>query len=198
MVALLFPGQGSQFVGMGRDLAEASSTARRTFEEADDILGISLSRLCWDGPESELTLTRNAQPALLVHSIAAWRTLVEAGDLDPAAVQLAAGHSLGEFSAYVAAGALSFEDGLRTVRLRGELMYETAHGRTGAMAAVLGLDEAAVEQVCREASGPDGECVPANYNSPAQIVVSGDEAAVERATALARQAGAKKSLRLNV
>ena len=194
MVGLLFPGQGSQFVGMGRDLADASEAARHTFEEADDALDFALSRVCWEGPEDELTATRNAQPAILVHSIAAFRAL--GGELD--AVALAAGHSLGEFSAYVAAGALSFRDGVRTVRRRGELMFEGGRARPGAMAAVLGLDDAALEQVCRDASGPDGECVPANYNAPGQIVISGDVAAVERATALAKEAGAKRALPLNV
>lgn len=194
MVGLLFPGQGSQFVGMGRDLADASEAARRTFEEADDALDFALSRLCWEGPEDELTATKNAQPAILVHSIAAYRVLEgELGD-----VALAAGHSLGEFSAYVAAGALSFADGVRTVRRRGELMFEGGTARPGTMAAVLGLDDADVERVCREASGADGECVPANYNSPGQIVISGDVAAIERATVLAKDAGAKRALKLNV
>jgi [acyl-carrier-protein] S-malonyltransferase len=191
---LLFPGQGSQFVGMGRDLAAASEAARHTFEEADEVLGFPLSRLCWEGPEDELTATRNAQPAILVHSTAAHRALGDA--LGP--VALAAGHSLGEFSAYVAAGALSFADGVRTVRRRGELMFETGGLRPGTMAAVLGLEDADVERVCREASGADGECVPANYNSPGQIVISGDVAAIDRATVLAKDAGAKRALKLNV
>lgn len=194
MVGLLFPGQGSQFVGMGRDLADASDAARRTFEEADDALDFALSRLCWQGPEDELTATKNAQPAILVHSIAAYRAL--AGELGD--VALAAGHSLGEFSAYVAAGALTFADGVRTVRRRGELMFAGGTARPGTMAAVLGLDDADVERVCREASGADGECVPANYNSPGQIVISGDVAAIERATVLAKDAGAKRALKLNV
>ncbi len=194
MVALLFPGQGSQFVGMGRDLAEASDAARRTFEEADDVLGYALSRLCWEGPEDELTATKNAQPAILVHSIAAYRAAGEQlGD-----VALAAGHSLGEFSAYVAAGALSFADGVRTVRRRGELMFEGGTTRPGTMAAVLGLEDADAERVCRDASSGDSVCVPANYNSPGQIVISGDVDAVERAMALAKDAGAKRTLRLNV
>lgn len=183
---------------MGRDLADASSIARQTFEEADDILGFALTRLAWEGPEAELTATRNAQPALLTHSIAAWRALTEAGELDVASVGCAAGHSLGEFSAYVAADALSFEDGLRTVRVRGELMYGAGDARAGAMAALLGLDEDQVAAVCREATGAGGECVPANYNSPVQIVISGDTAAVERAMTLAKQAGARRSIRLNV
>ncbi len=194
VVGLLFPGQGSQFVGMGRDLAGSSDAARRTFEEADEVLGFALSKLCWEGPEEELTATSNAQPAILVHSVAAYRAAVDSiGD-----VALAAGHSLGEFSAWVAAGALSFADGVRTVRRRGELMYEGGQARPGTMAALLGLDDAEAERVCREASGADGECVPANYNSPGQIVISGDVAAVERAMGLAKDAGAKRALRLNV
>lgn len=194
VVGLLFPGQGSQFVGMGRDLAGSSDAARRTFEEADEVLGFALSKLCWEGPEEELTATSNAQPAILVHSVAAYRAAVDSiGD-----AALAAGHSLGEFSAWVAADALSFADGVRTVRRRGELMYEGGQARPGTMAALLGLDDAEAERVCREASGADGECVPANYNSPGQIVISGDVAAVERAMGLAKDAGAKRALRLNV
>lgn len=194
VVGLLFPGQGSQFVGMGRDLAASSDAARRTFEEADEVLGFALSQLCWEGPEEELTATSNAQPAILVHSVAAYRAAVDSiGD-----VALAAGHSLGEFSAWVTAGAVSFADGVRTVRRRGELMYEGGQARPGTMAALLGLDDAEAERVCREASGADGECVPANYNSPGQIVISGDVAAVERAMVLAKDAGAKRALRLNV
>src|SRR5690606_16522396 len=133
---------------MGRDLASASDIARRTFEEADDVLGFALSRLCWEGPEAELTATSNAQPAILVHSVAAYR----AADGSLGDVGIAAGHSLGEFSAWVAAGALSFADGVRTVRRRGELMYEGGRQRPGTMAALLGLDDADAERVCREAS----------------------------------------------
>lgn len=198
MVGLLFPGQGSQFVGMGRDLADASDVARRTFEEADDVLGFALSKLCREGPEAELTATSNAQPAILVHSIAAYRALTEAGELAPADVAIAAGHSLGEFSAWVAAGALSFEDGLRTVRLRGELMHAAGQERSGAMAALIGLSEEAVADVCRRASETDGVCVPANFNSPHQIVISGDTAAIEHAMNLAAEAGARRVVRLKV
>jgi [acyl-carrier-protein] S-malonyltransferase len=194
MVGLLFPGQGSQFVGMGRDLAEAYPQARQAFEEADDVLGYSLSRVAWQGPETELTATQNAQPAILVHSVAAFRVVHERlGD-----VRMAAGHSLGEFSAWVAAGTLTFADGVRTVRRRGELMQRSGDERPGAMAALLGLDDEAVEAVCREASAEGGACVPANYNSPGQLVISGDVPAVERAVELANAAGARKAVRLNV
>ncbi|MGH7474656.1 MAG: ACP S-malonyltransferase [Longimicrobiales bacterium] len=195
MVGLLFPGQGAQFVGMGRDLASRFPLAKQAFEEADESLGFALSRTAWDGSETELTATSNAQPAILVHSIAVWRILRERlGD-----VVLAAGHSLGEFSAYVAADALSFADAVRTVRRRGELMLEAGNARPGAMAAVIGLEDAAVERLCADASGStDGVCVAANFNSPAQVVISGDHAAVGRAMALARAAGAKRVLPLNV
>lgn len=194
MVALLFPGQGSQFVGMGRDLAERFPVAREVFEEADDVLGFSLSKLAWEGPEDELTLTHNAQPAILTHSIAAHRALGEAiGE-----VAYAAGHSLGEFSAYVAAGSLSFADAVRTVRRRGELMFRGGEERPGTMAAVLGLDDDAVDAVCREASTDTEVCVAANYNAPGQIVISGDVPAVERAMELAKEKGARRALRLNV
>lgn len=179
---------------MGRDLVQSYPEATRTFREADEVLGFPLSRLMFDGPEGELTLTSNAQPAILTHSLAVYR--IVAGRLGD--VRLAAGHSLGEFSAWVAAGALSFPDGVRTVRRRGELMQRSGAERPGAMAALLGLDDEAVESVCREASAEGGACVAANYNSPGQLVISGDEAAVERAMALARQAGAKRAVRLNV
>jgi [acyl-carrier-protein] S-malonyltransferase len=193
-LGLLFPGQGSQFVGMGRDLAERYPLARETFAEADDALNFSLSRLCWDGPEAELVHTRNAQPAILVHSIAVWRLV--GGRLPEVAI--AAGHSLGEFSAYVAAGALQFADAVRLVRRRGDLMFEAGTRRPGAMAAVLGLDDSLVEQVCTEASGGDGVVVAANFNAPGQVVISGDAAAVERAGAAARAAGARRVLPLSV
>ncbi|HSR41745.1 MAG TPA: ACP S-malonyltransferase [Longimicrobiales bacterium] len=193
-LGLLFPGQGSQHVGMGRDLARAFPPAARTFDEADEILGMDLSRVAWEGPEEELTRTRNAQPAILVHSIAVVRVV---GDRLPP-VAMAAGHSLGEFSAHVAAGTLSFEDALRAVRRRGELMHEAGMERRGTMAAILGLDDEQVEEVCASVPGEVGACVPANFNSPGQVVISGDVAAVERGMELARSAGAKRVVQLNV
>ncbi len=194
-VGLLFPGQGSQTVGMGKDLAEAFDVVRWTYEEADDALGASLSRLCWEGPENELTLTVNAQPALLVHSVAVWRLIEERHG----AAAIAAGHSLGEFSAYVAAGSIDFPEAVRTVRRRGELMLASGQARPGTMAAVIGLEDAVVEQICGDASGAgEGEVVPANYNAPGQVVISGDLAAVERASGLLKEAGARRVIPLNV
>jgi len=194
VVGLLFPGQGSQYVGMGRDVCAAEPDARETFEEADDVLGFALSRLCFEGPESDLTLTHNAQAAILTHSIAIHRCVAAA--LGPTG--MAAGHSLGEFSAYVAAGALSLADGLRTVRRRGELMLESGESRSGTMAAILGLDEEAIAAVCEEASASEEVCVAANFNAPGQVVVSGDVGAVERVMELAKAAGARRAVPLNV
>jgi [acyl-carrier-protein] S-malonyltransferase len=177
---------------MGRALARAFPAAAQTFSEADEVLGFELSRLMAEGPEEELTATRNAQPALLAHSIAVHR-VVEA-ELGP--VAFAAGHSLGEFSAHVAAGTLSFRDALLAVRARGELMYRSGVERPGTMAAILGLGDAELEEACARVRS--GVCVPANFNSAGQVVVSGDLAGVEEGMALAREAGAKRTVQLNV
>ncbi len=179
---------------MGKDLADTFPLARETFEEADQVLGDSLSKIMWQGPEAELTLTHNAQPAILIHSIAVHRVLA---DRLPA-IKLAAGHSLGEFSAYVAAGALSFADAVRTVRRRGELMYRAGQERPGTMAAILGMEDADLERVCMDAAAMGGEVVPANYNAPGQLVISGDVPSVQQAMTLAKTAGAKKTVQLNV
>lgn len=191
-LAVLFPGQGSQHVGMGAELALAFPAAREAFERADDALGFPLSQLCWDGPEEDLKQTENAQPAILVHSFAVW-AVVEGAIADR--VSYAAGHSLGEFTAYAAAGSLEFEDAVRLVRRRGELM---AAARAGSMAAVVGLDPAAVEAICTTASDDSGVVVAANYNSLQQIVISGDVEAVARASESAKQAGAKMVRPLSV
>lgn len=194
-IGLLFPGQGSQAVGMGRDLAERFPAVRELYAAADARLGYSLSALCWEGPEDQLTLTQNAQPALLVHSYAVWHLLREAG----VEAVVAAGHSLGEFSAYTAAGTFDFADAVETVHLRGALMYVAGRQRPGTMAAVLGLDDAVVEQVCHEASSSEESVVvAANFNGPGQTVISGDVAAVERASGLLVSAGAKKVVGLKV
>lgn len=194
-VVLLFPGQGSQKPGMGRDLYEASPAARAVFEAADAALGVSISSLCFNGPAEELTLTHNAQPALLTHSAAVWALVKERlGRL----VRAAAGHSLGEFTAYHAAGTLSLEHAVRLVRRRGELMYESGVRRPGAMAALLGDLAEPVESICARATAEAGLVSPANYNSPGQVVISGEEAGVDRAMALAKAAGAKRAVRLNV
>jgi [acyl-carrier-protein] S-malonyltransferase len=192
-IAFLFPGQGSQAVGMGKDLAEKYPIARQTFEEADEALGYKLSQLCFEGPEEQLRLTEVTQPAILTASIAALRVL-ESRMPRPAYV---AGHSLGEYSAHVAAGTLSFADAVRTVRYRGKYMQEAVPVGMGAMAAILGMDIEKVTAVCRDAA--QGEvCDPANLNSPQQIVISGHTAAVERAAKLANQRGAKRAQLLTV
>ncbi len=179
---------------MGRDLAEAYPEARAVFQRADEALGTALTEVMWSGPEDELTATHNAQPAILTHSVAVHTLVAESlGD-----VRMAAGHSLGEFSAHVAAGTLGFEDAVRAVRRRGELMFESGEARPGTMAAIIGLDDEVVERVCREAAEAGGDCVPANFNTPGQIVISGDEPAVARAMAMAKEAGAKRALPLNV
>jgi [acyl-carrier-protein] S-malonyltransferase len=193
-IVLLFPGQGSQKAGMGKDLAAAFPSANAIFEQADATLGFPLSRLCFEGPDDELMATRNAQPALLTHGAAVWATVADR--LRPH-VRAAAGHSLGEFTAYYAAGAFEFPDALRLVRRRGELMFESGAKRPGAMAAILGLSEGNVEAACARAL-EEGDVVPANYNTPEQLVISGEVAAVERAMAIAKELGAKRAIRLNV
>lgn len=178
---------------MGRALAEAYPVAARTFEEADDTLGTPLSRVMWEGPEDELVQTQNAQPAILVHSVAVLRVM--AGGVKPV---MAAGHSLGEFSAHVAAGSLEFADALTVVRRRGELMARAGRERPGTMAAVLGMDDDAVKDVCGRVSTETSVVVTANLNSPGQVVVSGDVDAVERSMEALREAGAKRVVPLNV
>jgi [acyl-carrier-protein] S-malonyltransferase len=191
--ALLFPGQGSQVVGMGKDLAEKYPLARQTFEEADDALGYKLSTLCFEGPEDQLRLTEITQPAILTASIAALRVL-ETRMPKPCYV---AGHSLGEYSAHVASGTFSFSDAVRMVRNRGKYMQEAVPVGVGTMAAILGMDLEKVAAVCHDAA--QGEvCAPANINSPEQIVISGNTAAVERAAKLADERGAKRAKLLPV
>jgi len=187
-VAFLFPGQGSQEVGMGKDLAQNHAIARQTFEEADDVLGYALSHVCFEGPEEKLRMTEITQPAILTASVAAWRVLRENG-FEP---DLVAGHSLGEYSAHVAAGTISFADAVRTVRNRGQYMQEAVPVGVGTMAAILGMAPEKVSSVCEDAA--QGEvCQPANINSQEQIVISGHTAAVERATKLADERGAKRA-----
>ena len=192
-LAFLFPGQGAQSVGMGRALADSHAEARECFATADRVLGYPLSALCWEGPADELKKSVHTQPALLTHSVAAWR-LVDAAGLRPAFV---AGHSLGEYSACVAAGALSFEDTLRVTSRRGELMYQAGLERPGAMAAILGLARADVEAACEAASGA-GIVRAANLNAPGQVVISGEPAAVDAACEAAKARGAKRAIRLEV
>ena len=193
-VVLLFPGQGSQVPGMGKDLAERFPAARETFRAADAIIGAPLSQLCFEGPADELTKTLNAQPALLTHGAAVWAVVRDA--LAPMVVA-AAGHSLGEFTAYHAADALALPEAVQLVRTRGELMFESGTRRPGAMAALLGDLTTPVEEICEEASA-EGVVSPANFNSPGQTVISGEPAGVDRAMALAKAAGARRTIRLNV
>jgi len=192
-VAFVFPGQGSQVAGMGKALFDAFPESRAVFEEADAALGFALSRLCFEGPEAELQLTANTQPAILAASLAALRPLLARG-VRPDWV---AGHSLGEYSALVAAGAIGLADALRAVRRRGEYMQEAVPVGAGAMAAILGLDLATIEDACRE--GAAGEVVsPANVNSPGQVVIAGHAGAVDRACDLCRAKGAKRAVKLPV
>jgi [acyl-carrier-protein] S-malonyltransferase len=191
--AFIFPGQGSQYVGMGSDLHQEFSAFRGVMKEADARLGFPLSRLCFDGPEDQLTLTANTQPAILAHSIGVWRIVAEAG-FQPDVV---AGHSLGEYSALVAAGALSLSDAVYAVRRRGEMMQEAVPVGEGTMAAILGLEAEEVAALCRSAAG-GGVVEPANFNCPGQVVIAGHVNAVKRALELAKERGAKRAIQLQV
>ena len=193
-LALVFPGQGSQSVGMLAELSELHPSVRATFDEASEGAGVDLWALSQGGPEEMLNRTEYTQPALLAAGVAVWRLWREQGGAEPVAL---AGHSLGEYAALVAAGALSLEDGAHLVRIRGQLMQDAAPAGTGAMAAVLGADDALVEAVCVEASDAR-VVVPANYNSPGQIVIGGDAAAVDRALALLQEKGVRKAVKLAV
>lgn len=193
--ALLFPGQGSQRVGMGRDLAHRFDVARRTYEEADQALGFSISALCFDGPEDDLTLTAHSQPAILTTSMAVFRVLQAQHGLH---FDVVAGHSLGEWTALCAAGAIGFADAVRLTHLRGRFMQEAVPVGEGAMAAVIGLDLPAVQALCAEASAPGQPVEPANLNGAGQIVISGAAAAVDRAIGAAKGKGAKLAKRIPV
>ena len=190
-IAYIFPGQGSQYVGMGKDLYEKNTVARDLFDRADRILGVGLSRICFDGPEDELKQTRNTQPAIFLHSMAL------SALLDSHGVAMSAGHSLGEYSALVFAGSMTFEDGLKLVRLRGELMHRAGAEQQGTMAAIIGLEAGIVEEVCREASVA-GIVQCANFNSPGQVVISGSVEGVRKGIILAKGRGAKLAKELVV
>ena len=193
-LAYIFPGQGSQFSGMGKDLADKYPAARQVFQEADDALGFAISRLCFEGTAEELQLTENTQPAILTTSVAVLRALEAEGAPAPGYV---AGHSLGEYSALVAAGALSLADAVRTVRLRGRFMHEAVPVGTGAMAAVMGADAGTVEEACAEAR-QDEVCSPANINSPNQVVIAGHAGAVDRCVTVLKERWGKRAIKLNV
>ena len=192
-VAFVFPGQGSQYIGMGRELWEAFPVVKETFAEAQEVLGFDIRGLCFEGPEEELKLTENTQPAVFVVTVAVWRVIHQLG-VRPDYV---AGHSLGEYSALVAAGGLSFGDGLRVVRMRGRFMQEACPPGEGGMAAVIGFSREGVKELCQRAA--QGEIlVPANFNSPEQVVISGHLGAVQRAVALAKEMGARRAVVLQV
>jgi [acyl-carrier-protein] S-malonyltransferase len=196
VLALIFPGQGSQEVGMGRDVCDASRAAREVYQAADDALSMPLSKLCFEGPEEELLRTEIQQPAILTTCVALLRALEERTPARPA---FTAGHSLGEYTALVASRSLGFEDAVRLVHARGRFMQEAVPERQGAMAAVLGANETEIAEACRLAAVQTGRVVtPANYNSPGQTVIAGDAAAVELAGALARERGAKRAIPLAV
>jgi [acyl-carrier-protein] S-malonyltransferase len=192
--AYIFPGQGSQSVGMGRDFHDNFAAAREVFEQADEALGFSLSEMCFSGNDEDLQLTANTQPAILATSVGAYRAMMSEGFARP---DFVAGHSLGEYSALVAAGVLEFADAVRTVRKRGQYMQEAVPVGAGAMAAILGTDLATIESACEEAA--QGQiCSPANINSPSQVVIAGDSDAIDRACELLKERGAKRAIRLNV
>ena len=195
MIAFLFPGQGSQYIGMGADFCAEFAVARQTFEEANDALGIDLAKLCFEGEAATLALTANAQPAILTTSVAALRVVLEETEIRP---DLVAGHSLGEFTALVASGCLGFGDVVRTVRKRGEFMQEAVPPGVGKMAAVLGLTSEEVSELCAEAAGEEDVVSPANFNSPTQTVISGEARAVEAAAELAKEKGARRVVELEV
>ncbi len=195
MKAFVFPGQGSQYVGMGQDLYKEFPTARRTFEESSEVLGLDMAKLCFEGDSEDLRLTENTQPAILTVSVAAWLVLDEETGIK---ADFLAGHSLGEYSALVASGGLDFKDAVLVVRKRGEYMQAAVPDGVGAMGAILGLSKEKVEEACREAS-QDGLIVsPANFNAPGQVVISGNKEAVAEACALAKSNGAKRAVLLEV
>ena len=193
--ALIFPGQGSQFVGMGKDLSQWSKAAREIFAEADDALGFEISRLCFEGPQEDLRLTENTQPAILTASIAAWRALGSEVDLVP---EYVAGHSLGEYSALVAAGSIGFSDAVKAVRERGRAMQEAVPAGEGAMAALLGMDRDQIVDICNTVSSASILVAAANYNAPGQIVIAGHKAGVLGAIDLYKERGGKRAIELPV